>query len=448
VSQIAAQKLTGQMLAQGIMSKNPLFTCGVGFGNTLRIDATSASMGNPSLTLAPETGDLKVHVDIPLVNVALSETNTAFYLPNLSGTVSADHAILDAQVAIQVTNGVVTTSIINDTVTFQNFDFAMNGLLSIITNIGFVQNLIQNEVQSQISNMVKNTLPGEVNKMIAGATGQPLTMNLMGQPASFSVAPNSISIDSTGLNAGVDTDCSILPKTGYMPLTAPGSLLWGGSAPNNTASSPMFFASANGDLMNRAGYAAWKAGLVEFTVDSSPQSIVQLPSWLPLDMGLLQTFIPELQGKAPGSDQISLKISPQLPPVFAAQPAPATIQAQVGDLQLQIWDSTTNTLVLALSLHVKLGASMTIKANATFDAAVAGTPFIDCSLASSPLAPNVNTTGIDNLVGYIVPPVLNIVGGMWSGFPLPIYPGLIPTNVSMYQDGPQGTFVTASGDVQ
>lgn len=445
VQALAAQQLTGAKLAALVTAKNPLATFNI-LGTACNIAATNASFGNPTLTLTPQQGYIAVHVDIPNVAVSISETNGAFLIPNFDADPTCDDATVDAQIAITVANGVVTTSVINDTVTLTNFQLNGHGILGWVA--GLFNGPISGLVQSQIATMVKNTLPGQINQMIAGASGQPITQTILGTTATFQLAPNAITIDPQGVSADVDANCLIAPKAGFQPFTAPGSLVTTGAPPAHGGPTPDFFASINQDLLNRAGYEVWQSGLTRIVIDGSPNSIVKLPSWIPLDMGLLQTFMTELQGKANPADSIAFVVAPQLPAVFAPAAAPDNVMASIGELQLQIWDTTTNQLVLAIAIQTKVSANATVNAQNTFDLAVSQAPFLDVSLASSPMAPDLNITGVTNFVGFVVPPVVQILGNVWQGFPLPVYPGLNLNNVSIFQDGTAGNYLTVSGNVR
>jgi hypothetical protein len=438
-----ASKLSGQMLTNAIMSQNPLASWSSWAGSA-NIDCTSASFGNPEIVLTPQSGDLQIQVTVPNVNIQLQENGSGI-VPSVSGYVTCDAAVLTAQVQITVSNGAVTTSIVNDSVNLQNFNWGINGLPGFITNL-FTGD-VQGAIQGQVSSVVKSEVPPEVNKMIAGATGDPITQTIMGSKATFSLTPGSISIDQNGLSATVNADCSLAPVAGYTPLSAPGSLVSGGSVPQNGGPGPDIYASVNEDLLNRAGFAVWQSGVSQIQINNSPSSIFQMPAGYPLDMELLSTLIPELTNAASPSDSIALNITPLLPPVFSATGAPNNIEASLGEMQIDIVDTTTNQNLVTIALHVRGGASLSLNAQDTFDVKIPNRPQIDASLVAS-IVPTVNTLGIDNLMTVFVPTILQVVGNQWSGFPLPTYPGLTPAGATIYQDGPQGTFVTAAANFE
>jgi hypothetical protein len=408
------------------------------------INITSVSFGTPTITLTPQTGDIDVNVVIPNLNIGLSASALGFI--NVSGTVTADSATINATITATISNGVVTTAVTNDTVAFQNFQFNLSGLASVISSL-LPSSTVQSLVSSQLTSMLKTVLPQQINQMIAGATGKPITQTIMGATATITITPTTISFDPAGATVITAADVSIASVSTATPPSAPGSWITSGAAPNNMGPTPDFFASINQDFLNQVGFAVWQSGMADVTVDGSANSIVQVPSFIPLDMGLLQLFIPELVGKTAATDSIALRVAPQLPPTFVVESGADPIEVQLGDLEVQIWDTTTNQLVLSLALQAQVSADPTINAQNVFDVTLGSNPFVDVSLVSSPLAPSVNTIGLDNFVGFVVPPVLQTVGTLWAGFPVPVYQGLTITNTTIVQDGAQGTFITAKGDV-
>lgn len=443
VQTIAQNRMTGAALAQLVLAKKPLATVNVA-GSTLTIVATAASFGDPTITLTPQQGSVATHVVIPNMNLSVNEVSSGGLVPSSTANPTCDSCVVDAQVVIGVSGGTVTTSVPSCQVTLTNFQLNASGALGTVANL--LGGNVQSMVQTQLQTMFQQQLPAQINPLIANALSNPVSQPVLGTTALFTLAPSSISIDPEGLSAVVGANCAVAPLANATPVAAPGSLVNLGIAPAHGGPTPDFFASVNQDLINRAGYEVWQSGLTQMTIDSSASSPIQMPASIPLDMGLLQTFLPQLNGTAASTDAIAIQIAPQLPPVFTPMPAPSNVQIAIGELQVQIRDTTTNQLVLSLTVQAIVDGNATVSQN-TFDVAVSQQPIVIVSLASSPLAPSLDATGLDNLVSSVLPPVVQGLGSFWQGFPLPVYPGLNLSSVSIFQDGAAGDFLTVSGDV-
>jgi hypothetical protein len=444
VQTIAQSQFTGAALAQLVLAKNPLATFSIA-GSNVTLVATSASFGNPTITLTPQQGYLDAHIVIPQVALAVNETSSGGLVPSSTANPTCDDVTIDAEVVFTVSAGVVTTSVPKDTVTLTNFQLNASGGLGTIA--GLLGGSVQTTLQTQLETMIQQQLPAQIDPLIASALSQPMTQTILGTTATFQLVPSSIAVDPQGLSATVAANCAIAPLASATPFSAPGSLVTLGTVPPHAGPTPDFFASINQDLINRAGFEAWQSGVLQMTIDGSAASQIQLPVSIPLDMGFLQTFIPELNGKAAATDAIALQVAPQLPPVFSPMPAPSNLQVAMGELQLQVVDTTTNQLVLTFVVQATVDANATINAQNTFDVTIGQQPVVIVSLASSPLVPTLNTTGVTNLVGFVLPPIIQGLGSIWQGFPLPVYPGLNLNSVSIFQDGAAGDFLTVSGNV-
>jgi hypothetical protein len=441
---IAQSQLTGATLAQLVLARSPLATFTVA-GSTVTLVATSASFGNPTITLTPQQGYLDVQIDVPQVALGINETSSGGLVPSSTANPTCSDVSIDAQVVLTVSGGVLTTTVQSCTVTLTNFQLnASGGLATIAALLG---SSVQTTVQTQLQSVIQQQLPAQINPLIASALSAPITQTILGTTATFQLVPSSIAIDPQGLSATVGANCLIAALASATPFNAPGSIVTLGSVPAHGGPTPDFFASINQDLINRVGYAAWQSGIMQMTIDGSAASPIQLPASIQLDMAFLQTFLPELNGTAAGTDAIALQIAPQLPPVFSPMPAPSNLQVAIGELQLQVVDTTTNQLVLTFVVQATVDANATINAQNTFDVTIGQQPVVVVSVASSPLVPTLDPTGVANLVGFVLPPIIQGLGSVWQGFPLPVYPGLNLNSVSIFQDGAAGDFLTVSGDV-
>jgi hypothetical protein len=450
IGNAAAAQLGGAALAQDILAKNPLYSgtwAPLGFTiASAQVNATSASFGNPTLALTPLQGALAVHAVIPAIDVVANAQSIGGIPYSITGDVTADSATVDAQIALSVVNGTLTSTVTSSQVSLQNFNWGLNGFPSFLTGLAssWVQGLIQNAVNKQVDAVV----PQELNKALAGlASG--FTETFLGSTASFSVAPNWVQQDTLGMSLDADANVTMTPVPGYQPLAAPGSFYTGGPVPTNGGPSPGFFASVNQDVMNRFAFAAWQSGILEIKVNNQPTSTIPIPAGVALDGTFLQTWIPQLKGLFPGTDPVEIDISPKLPPIFVVEPAPETLEADLGELELSVYDiapGQPQVLIVTIAVHAKVTTSASVTSGVV-TLGLNPTVQIDASLVASPLSPNLDANAVSNFIEFSVPPLLQSAANTWSGYALPVYPGLSPQNVLIGADGAQQTFLTAQGDL-
>jgi hypothetical protein len=449
VSRVIESKLGGPTLTQAIMAKNPLYMGSLApLGFTIasaEVDATSCSFGQPTITLTPVAGALTVAGAIPQVDVVANAHDYGGIPFSITGHITADQATISANVAVTITNGVLATTISNVQVHLDNFGWGLNGFPSILTGLAspLVQSLIENEVAKEVTAIV----PQEINKALGGLA-TPFQQTIMGAQASFDLTPTLAAFDPLGLSLQVDANVQMTQVAGYQPLPAPGSFVTSGGAPQNGAG-PDFAISVNEDLLNRVGYEAWRSGIMEITVDAQTAPTLGLPAGITLDASFLETWIPELVGKLPASDPLAIVVSPKLPPIFRAKPAPDALEAGLGEVELSVYDVAQGgkQLIVSIAIHGRFQAQASLGPTNVITVSVGTAPTFDVSVLSSPIVPDIDRNGIDNFIQFTVPPMVQILANTWSGFPVPVYPGVTPSNVQMNADGAQKSFITVSGDL-
>lgn len=445
IERVAAQQLGGVDLAQMIMAQNPLFS-GSYLVASIDVNATGASFGTPTLDLDPRQGGLGVSVDLPSIDVQVRVTGQGLgFIPiNIGVSVTADRATLTGTAGVQVApGGVVTTTLQNVQVSLQNFRFDIGGIPTILEDLArdAVRRLVERQVQAQVERIV----PAEVNKAIAGANG-PITQTVLGKPVTLHVIPKAVVFDTNGCSVLCDGDVSMTPIAG-LPTT-PGSLATPGAAPAH-ATTPALHLSVNDDLLNRVGHAAWRGGLMTMAIDQAAAQQLGLPAWLPMDAFMLQVFFPQLVGHVNPLDPLELEISTGTPLLFNTLPAgQGLLEAGVGDLTVSIYVAPAGRpreLVLRVGAQVKVGISPSMQGN-TLKVDVVGAPTIKTDVFETPIVA-LNEVAVENFVDFVLPPVIQLLPRAFSGFPLPVYPGVNPTNVQATPDGPAGDFVTIRGDL-
>lgn len=445
IERLAAQQLGGVNLAQMIMAQNPLFS-----GNyllaTVNVTATGASFGAPVLDLDPRQGGLAVGLELPAIDVAVRAAGRLVSLVpyGVNVNVTADRAILTATAVVNVApGGVVTTTLQNTQVSLQNFRFDIGGIPGFLENLArdAVRGLIERQVRDQVARIV----PAEINRAIAGANG-PITQNVLGKPVTVHLIPRAVVFDGDGCSVLCDGDVTMAPVAG-LPTT-PGSLSTAGAAPTH-GTTPAIHLSVNDDLLNRMGHAAWRGGLMSMNIDQARAQQLGMPAWLPMDAFMLQVFFPQLLGHVNPFDPLELELSSATPALFTTLPAAqGLLEAAVGDLTLSVYVAPAGRpreLVLRVATQVKLGLSPSMQGT-TLKLDVVGRPTIKTDVFETPLVA-LNEIAVENFVDFVMPPVLQLLPRAFSGFPLPVYPGVNPTNVQAVPDGPAGDFVTIRGDL-
>ncbi len=449
IERLAAAQLGGASLSQTILAQNPLYAGGGGLA-TLQVDATSASFGTPRLDLDPRAGSLRVRAELPSVDVVVRAHGSLVGIPySVTTQVTSTLAVVEADAVVSVSQGQVTTQLQNVAVDLQGFRFDINNVPGFLEQLA--RNAVRGIVERQVQRQVEQVVPVEVNKAIAGANG-PITQTVLGRTATLHLIPTAVVFDPDGASILTDGDMTIAPPAGVTlpPLpTVPGSLFTAGAPPVHPLTQALHV-SANDDLLNRIGHAAWRGRLLDLTIDQAlVAQQVTLPAWLQLDAFLLTVFFPSLAPHLNPADPIEIEIGSLTPPVFTTQPAPGLLRGGLGELAFRVYVAPAGRprdLVLEASLQVEAGLTARLAPGGLLQVELDGRPTAVTDVHTTPIAP-LNQLAVENLVDFVLPPALQLLTRSLSGFPLPVTPGLTPTNVTVEADGPQGDFVTVRGDL-
>jgi hypothetical protein len=443
IEQIAAQQLGGTNLGNLIMSQNPLFQGGNSLAD-VEVNATNASFGTPSLDLDPQVGGLFVRAQVPNVDVTVRASGKVIGIPySVTTQVTATNAIVEALAVVTVNAGQVTTQLQNVNVDLQGFNFDINNVPGFLEQLA--RNAVRGLLERQIVKQVEDTVADEVNKAIAGANG-PITQTVLGRQVTVHLIPTAVAFDADGCSVLTDGDMVVAPPAGVTLPTSPGSFATPGAAPAHGLTKALYL-SANDDLLNRISHAAWRGGMMHLKVDQTTAAQLNLPSWLQLDAFLLQIFFPSLSGLNP-NDPLEIEVSSATPAIFQTAPAPGVLQAGIGDLTVAFYVAPAGQprqLVLEVGVQVQAEVGVTVTSS-NLNVDLIGRPQVTSDVFNTPLAP-LPEPAVENLIDFVVPPVVQLFARSWSGFPLPTTPGINPTNVVVKQDGPALDFVTIEGDL-
>jgi hypothetical protein len=383
-------------------------------------------------------------VEIPNVDVTVNASGRVIGIPySLTTQVTSSNAVVETTAVVTIVAGVVTTDLQNTVVDLQGFNFDIHGVPGFLEALA--RSAVRGLLEREVTKMVEDTIPDEINQAIAGANG-PITQTVMGQTVTIHLIPTAVIFDADGATIRTDGDMTMTPVPG-MPTT-PGSFFTPGAAPTHGLTNAIYL-SANDDLLNRIGHAAWRGGLMNMNLDAAAIAQLGLPSYIQLDGFMLQMFFPSLIGQINPSDPVEIEISAQTPPIFQTRPAPGVLEAGIGDLTVSIYvapPGQPRRLVMTVGTQIEMEVGVSLNAQNTIEIAVVGRPMINTDVFATPIAP-LDETAVETLIDFVLPPVIQILASSWSGFPLPTTPGIAPTNVVVEQDGPALDFVTLRGDL-
>ena len=449
IERAAAPLLSGPALTQRILAQNPLYTGNVALA-TIQVDASSVSLGTPTLDLDPRQGGLGVHVELPAIDVTTRAHGAVLGIPySVRVNVTATRAVLDATAVVAVApGGVVTTTLQNVNLDLQNFRFDVGGIPTILENLA--RNAVRGLIERQIEQMVAQVVPAEINRAIAGANG-PIVRTVLGRQVTLRLVPTRVEFDPQGCAVLTDGDLVIAPAPG-LPLpvlpTTPGSLRSAGAPPVH-GTAPAALLSLNDDMLNRMAHAAWRGGLMSLVIDQAQAQAWGMPAWIQLDAFLLQIFFPSLAGVVNPGDPLVLEVSSATPVLFQTIAAPGVLEAGVGDLMLSVYVAPAGRarqLVLQVATQVEVGVGVSLSPQNAVQVAVAGRPLIKTDVLAMPLG-RLDDLAVENFVDFLLPPVIQLLPRFWSGFPLPTHPAVQLRNVQVERDGPALDWVTVEGDL-
>lgn len=445
IERLAAAQLGGANLAQTILAQNPLYSGG-GSAASVAVNATTVRLGTPRLDLDPRQGGLFVRAELPAIDITVRANGRLIGIPySLTTQVTATLAVVEATAQVTVAQGQVTTQLVGTNVDLQGFRFDINNVPGFLEALArnAVRRLIEREVRKQVEQVV----PRELNRAIAGANG-PIQQTVLGRPVALHLVPTAVDFDPDGASVRADGDFVVGGGAATGLPTSPGSFSTPGTPPvHPTQGGKSIYAAADDDFLNRISHAAWRGGLLSYTVDQAAAARLGLPSWLQLDAFLLQVFFPSLTALNP-SDPLEIEVRAQTPAIFQTRPAPGLLEAGLGDLSLAFYvapPGRPRQLVLEVGVQARAEVGVRVQGGLVrLD--LVGRPLVVADVFQTPLAP-LDTTAVENLVGFVAPPLLQLYARTLSGFPLPTTPGITLNGVDVHADGPAGDYVTIEGDL-
>lgn len=245
------------------------------------------------------------------------------------GTVRAQRMQIEGLAQVSVTNGVVTTSVVQVTATSSGFsvpDWADSqaGAIRRSFESGFAAAAAQALGQG-LRDAFKTT-SGTITQ--GGQAGQTLPMQLDWSLSALTcddtgaTAIYGANVRPPAATAGAETR-SIVVKGGLANLTGGG----GGNGPNVAM-------AVHQDVINRALHAAWRGGALNMTIDQATLAATNPSSPVRLDTTTLIALAPELAAVIQPGLPVELVIEGQLPAVMTLAASPLPHRLDVGALKV------------------------------------------------------------------------------------------------------------------
>jgi hypothetical protein len=411
------------------------------------VSVLAISFGTPVILFTTQAGGINANIHIPNLRVDVHAQSYCGIGYSVTGFFTATDTVVNLGLDVALQNGQYLITARQADVNFTGFQWGINGIPSIITNL--VYSLVESEVQSRLKDALSQQVPPAIASTLQGLA-QPISTSFGGHTVTFRAAPEWLAFDQDGLQVNFSSNVTTA-RDPNVPIV-PGSFFLlppAGTVPLFPANGAGFYATVNENLLNRALFASWQGGLWDITIDT--QFLQQFGMSLPfqLDGQLLALFFPAIRGMlTPGIQvPVAIKLEPLMQPVVEVTGVPDLVNLHLGELHM--------TLLLdfgggyqpffTVALHMRAGASATFTNNA-FKFAISQNVQFDADMLSTSIPLN----GIDvaRFLGFLVPPAIQVATQSMAPIPLPTLQGLSLANLNIYRDGQAGEFVTVSGDVR
>lgn len=329
---------TGLMSAEELnktaMSMNPIYedTYDVwGYdAAVISADVESIDFGQVSLTATPTPGVLEIRATIPDLDVWVRAYGEAIGIDfDVDVQVTASEAEVVAQMSASADGG-IHVELLSAEIDIRDFAYDTSLLPWGIEEYLLVDT-IRDYLEDTIISMIEEQVPALLDDTLSGLDPS-FETELMGSTVSLAAEFASLEIDNDGLIASLDLDVS-LPSDGSQSYKG---YLSAGPASTNVDTTADMAATVSDDLLNRALFEAWQAGLLNMTLSTTDGSL-EPALLIPLK-----------------ATQGTISVQASLPPVVVERDG--KLQAQVGELIIDI-----------LTPDGQLGTSICVAATAFVD---------------------------------------------------------------------------------
>ncbi|MBI4577208.1 MAG: hypothetical protein HY722_13190 [Planctomycetes bacterium] len=445
--------IAGPGLARALSPLNPIFqgplqVAGVTVTTTV-VDLLGTRSRSSSVRATPLAGRLEVDAVAQDMELDFEARSTGgLRYPDTRGVALVSRVHLAASFTVGVNAaGRLEAQMTNPVVDIQGVSFQVaSGLPQWLVSI------LQAPLSTAVTDFVRRIFTQDLARIVAEGVarlGQPMDLTVQGRRLSFRSVRSVPRLDADGLllDLSLDVDGGIDPT---LPAR-PGSLVTAGAPPVLQAAAGAELA-LDDDLVNRALYVAWRAGLLAQTIDASTFAGNGNPgatggTGLRLEGSLLTRFLPEFSPLVRPTDPIAFRLRPLMPPVVLMDPAdPRPIRVAWGEVHMDVLVDRGSGYekVLTVAVHLRAGLELgVLNGSLVFNGAVDPSFYVD--VVDQPVAA-VDERRVQVLVGMALPPALPILGQSLSRVQLSLVPGLALQNVQVGAGGPTNDHVRVHFD--
>lgn len=340
---IVSGMVDAQEINSGISEMNPIVDLEYALGTSIAVNLQSIYFGEPMVDLIASGGALGVEVILPEL---LIDTGADISVLWIEGTqdlqMEASYAVIRADLALSLSNGVIGASLENTTVSLEGFSYDISLLPGEFIEDNLFDDTIREAIEDTLVEEMETMLPAAVTSL-QDDLDLSYEADLLGIMVGMSAEFSDIGVDSDGVWIGMD----VAIDTPATDLTGNGYLFGDTATPEPDRASDMALMLAD-DALNRAMYELWLGGLLSQTLSTEDGS---------LDPESLSSF---------GITDCTITTDAALPPV---------IVEQQGALQLQLGEITADLRTPGFAL----GEFLTIR--------VAGAVNLDLVFDNGSIAP-------------------------------------------------------------
>jgi len=337
ISEIVAELIDTQDINNGITALNPVVELEYSLGTGISVDLRSIYFNTPLIDLVATNGTLEVEVILPNLFVDTdAELSVLWIDSDQSLEMVADYAVIDVELGVDVSNGVVELETLSTEVSLDGFSYDISLLPGeIIEDNVFddtIRGVIEDKLAEKIGTMLPDILAGLQEDLELG-----FDFELLGTQIGLEGIVADIGLDNAGL--WMDLDLSV--DAGGGNGKGEGYLYSGVSTPtpDRSADGPVLISD---DAMNRALYELWAGGIFSQTLSTEDGSL----------------SADSLSGY--GISSCTIETSPGLPPVLVE--VDGSTHLQLGEMEVVL-----TTPGFALGEYIKLRVAASVSVDIVFE---------------------------------------------------------------------------------